>query len=105
MANFELSNPVKYTNKILGFYTEGPWTGVDLSTALANAYAGIDSGIRVQGMGCIIQVDGEEARKYWFRDNTTTLVEFTPGGAGDFASITGDPYDNTNLETDRKSVV
>ena len=99
MANFELSNPVKYTNKILGFYTEGPWTGVDLSTALANAYAGIDSGIRVQGMGCIIQVDGEEARKYWFRDNTTTLVEFTPGGAGDFASITGDPYDNTNLET------
>lgn len=86
---YELSSSVKYVNPILGFYTEGPWTGADITAALNAAYAGIDPGIRVQGMGCTIQVDGEEARKYWFRDGVADgdLIEFTSGSGFDPENI------------------
>lgn len=96
---YELSSSVKYVNPILGFYTEGPWTGATLPLALAAAKAGIVDGIRVQGMGCIVKAGDETfARKYWFKDGVddTDLVEFT-SGVSTFSALTDSPYDNTLL--------
>jgi hypothetical protein len=61
----------------------GPFSAVDVSTAVADANAAIPSAIRFQSMEVRLIVDGV-SRKFWYRDgiNDSDLVEFVAGGGG-----------------------
>jgi hypothetical protein len=71
----------------------GPYSGVDLPNALANANSGIAAGLRFQSMDVRIIVGGT-SYKYWYKDGTDDgdLVEFSAGNNGvrTYVNISGD---------------
>ena len=61
----------------------GPFTAIDVSTAVSDANAAIPSAIRFQSMEVRLIVDGV-SRKFWYRDgiDDDDLVEFVAGNGG-----------------------
>ena len=62
----------------------GPYTGVDLSAAVASANSSIASGVRFQSMEVRIVVSGV-SYKYWYNSGTTN-ADLTPFSVNDNTS-------------------
>ena len=62
----------------------GPYTGVDLSAAVASANSSIASGVRFQSMEVRIVVSGV-SHKYWYNSGTTN-ADLTPFSVNDNTS-------------------